>query len=345
MAEIKIGTIGTGSIVHNILKNFDKIQGINLEAVYSRREESGKKLADLFGAKKIYTDINTFLCDNEMNTVYVASPNNLHYIYTKMALEAGKNVICEKPFTPDISKAEELIKMADERNLMLIEAVPTTFLPNFDYMKKGLDKIGKVKLVQANYSQYSSRYDNLLNEEITNVFNPDFSGGSLMDINYYNVYLTIALFGTPESAEYHPNLYKLPEDKLPIRSSEKHIDTSGIMIMNYDGFVAECSGAKDTWGVNFYMIEGEKGFIYAEEGGNGMKSVRIVTKDSDEIYNLQTEDRLYYEFKALSDIMGNSKIKELGSRMEITKKAVALVERTRKAAGIHFLQDFMSMQN
>ena len=76
-----------------------------------------------------------------------------------------------------------------------MEAVPTTYLPNFEILKESLGKIGKIKLVQGNFSQYSSRYDAFLRGEMPNIFNPDFAGGCLMDINFYNVYLNVALFG------------------------------------------------------------------------------------------------------------------------------------------------------
>jgi predicted dehydrogenase len=124
--------------------------------------------------------------------------------------------------------------------LFLIDAVPTPFLPNYEILKSQLPKIGKVKLVLSNYSQYSSRYDQVIRGEIPNIFNPEYGGGCLMDINFYNVYLSVALFGSPKRVEYFPNIY------------EKLADTSGNMIMCYDGFVSQCAGAKDTWGVNYF---------------------------------------------------------------------------------------------
>lgn len=83
----------------------------------------------------------------------------LHYEQTKQALLAGKHVICEKPFCTKAEQAKELVALARERGLLLADAVPTAFLPNFEVLKQELPKIGKVKLVLGNYSQYSSRYD------------------------------------------------------------------------------------------------------------------------------------------------------------------------------------------
>ena len=225
-------------------------------------------------------------------------------------------------------QARELVALAKSRNLMLVEAVPTTFLPNFGVLKQALSKIGRVRLVLANYSQYSSRYDKLLAGEMPNIFNPEFAGGCLMDINYYNIYLTVSLFGKPESAAYHPNLF------------DERIDTSGVMHLQYPGFVAECAGAKDTWGVNAYQIEGEKGFIYIENGSNSLSSVRIVTKDSDETVNLQPNpDRWFYEIQSLTRLLQAEDREALYARLDTMVHTIEVVEGARLRAGIRFPGD------
>lgn len=162
MKEIRLGTVGSGAIVHSILDNVKVTEGIRHVAVYSRSEENGRALAAEYGAEKVYTDMDAFLADDDINFVYIATPNLLHYNQTKKALMAGKNVICEKPFCTKASQAGELAELAKKKHLFLVDAVPTAFLPNFEILKRELPKVGKVKLVLANYSQYSSRYDLVL---------------------------------------------------------------------------------------------------------------------------------------------------------------------------------------
>ena len=282
MEEIRLGTIGSGVIVHSVLDGVQRTEGIRLAAVYSRSEEKGEALAKEYGAAKVYTDMDAFLQDGEVNVVYIATPNLLHYQQAKAALLAGKHVICEKPFCTKAEQAGELVALAKEKHLFLVEAAPTTFLPNFEVLKQNLPKIGKIKLVLANYSQYSSRYDKLLQGEIPNIFNPEFAGGCLMDINFYNVYLNVALFGKPQEAVYYPNLFN------------GLIDTSGVVMLRYDGFVSQCAGAKDTWGVNFFQIEGEQGYIYIKDGSNGLAEVKVVTKTSEECLNEQSDPDRWY---------------------------------------------------
>lgn len=328
MKEIRLGTIGSGVIVHSILDNVKRTEGIELEAVYSRSQEKGDKLAAEYGCSKVYTDMDAFLADESVNLVYIAIPNLLHYEYAKKALLAGKHVLLEKPFTTKVEHAKELAQIAKESKLFLVEAAPTGFLPNFAILKEELGKIGKIKLVMSNYSQYSSRYDAVLRGEKPAIFDPEYAGGCLMDINFYNVLLNILLFGKPKAAKYHAN-------RFPGLS-----DTSGVMVMEYDGFVSTNAGAKDTWGVNFFQIEGEKGYIYIENGSNGIKSVRTVTKTSDDIYNEQPDpDRWFYEIQELTRLLKNDDYDSIYNRLDKTLATVETMESARKEAGILFPGD------
>ncbi|MBR1671908.1 MAG: Gfo/Idh/MocA family oxidoreductase [Fretibacterium sp.] len=328
MEEIRLGALGSGTIVHSILDNVARTDGIRLEAVCSRSAERGAALAAQYGAEKAYTDLDALLSDEAVNTVYIATPNLLHYEQARRALLAGRHVICEKPFVTRLSQAKELAALAAERRLFLVEAAPTMFLPNFRILRRELPRIGRVRLVLSNYSQYSSRYDAVLKGERPNIFNPEYAGGCLMDINFYNVLLNVALFGRPEEAVYYPNLYP------------GLADTSGVMLMRYRGHVSQNAGAKDTWGVNFFQIEGEGGYLYVEDGSNGIKKVRTVTRTSDEVFNSQPDpDRWFYEIQELTRMMLADDRDALASHLNVTLDTVAVIEEARKGAGLLFPGD------
>ena len=149
-----------------------------------------------------------------------------------------------------------------------------------------------------------------------------------MDINFYNVYLNIALFGKPEQAVYYPNIY-------PGLS-----DTSGSMVLRYNGFVSQNAGAKDTWGVNFFQIEGEKGYIYIPNGANGIQSVRVVTRASDETYNVQDNpDRWFYEVQNVTKLVLADDYDAIYRRLDTMILVIETLEASRKAAGIFFPGD------
>ncbi|MBQ7169475.1 MAG: Gfo/Idh/MocA family oxidoreductase [Synergistaceae bacterium] len=329
MEAVRLGTIGSGVIVHSVLDNVRNADGISLEAVYSRTSEKAEALAETYGAGKTYTDINALMNDDTVNTVYIASPNLLHYEQARLALMAGKNVICEKPLVTRYAQAQELRDIAREKGLFLFQAAPTVYLPNFRLLREKLPVIGRVRLVMSNYSQYSSRYDAVLRGERPNIFSLEFAGGCLMDINFYNVLLNVALFGRPESAEYFPNIFPGPG----------LADTSGVFVMRYDGFVSTNAGAKDTWGINHFTIEGEQGYIHVDEP-NGIKSVRVVTRDSDDTYNLQpVPDRWHYEVEEIVRLMLTDDYGCAYSLLDAALDTVSVIEGARKNAGIIFPGD------
>ena len=327
MKEIRLGTIGSGFIVHNILDNVQRTEGICLEAVYSRSEEKGRALGAKYGTRKVYTNLDAFLQDDTVKFVYIATPNSLHYAQTKKALLAGKNVILEKPFCTKAADATELIQLAEARGLFLIDAAPTAYLPNLEILKRELPKIGNIKLVMTNFSQYSSRYDKLLQGDLPNIFNPEFGGGCLMDINFYNIYLNVALFGKPRKTVYYPNRF------------QDSIDTSGIVILQYDGFVSQNAGAKDTWGVNFVQIEGDRGYIYVS-GGNGLESIRVVTKNGEAVFNAQDDpDRWSYEVSRITELVLSNDRHTLRTLLDVTQDVMETLEDARLSAGICFPGD------
>jgi len=328
MKAIRLGTIGSGFIVLAKLSNVQRTDGIRLVAVYSRSQEKGEALASSFGVKRVYTDMDAFLTDEDMNFVYIATPNLLHYEQAKRALLAGKNVILEKPFVTKAEQARELVQIAREKRLFLIDAVSTAFLPNFEILRQQLPRIGRVKLVMSNYSQYSSRYSQVLAGERPNAFNPEYAGGCLMDINFYNVYLNVSLFGKPENAVYYPNRFG------------DLVDTSGVLVMQYPDFVSQCAGAKDTWGVNSVQIQGEKGYLYVKDGSGAFSEVTVVTKTARETINLQPcENRWRYEVEEMTRRLLSGDRAFFDKNLEIMIQVMEVLEQTRKQAGILFPGD------
>ena len=325
---MRIGTIGTGEIVHNILDAVSKTEGIMCEAVYSRSVDKGMALAKKYGVGKVYTNLSDLMNDAQVDFIYVASPNSLHYEHALLALKHGKHVICEKPFATTLKKTMTLIDLAKEKKLFLFDAVPPSFLPNFEVVKEQLDKIGNIKLVMSNYSQYSSRYDQLLEGKVSNVFSKKYAGGCLQDIGFYNLYFNIAMFGKPRAATYFPNVYP------------GQVDTSGVLVLQYPDFVSSNVGAKDTWGINFVQIEGDKGYIYIKEGSNALAEIKVVTRQSEESINLQEDiPRWLYEIKGIAEIVKNRDYEECYRRLEITRDVIEVLERARKSAGIYFEGD------
>lgn len=326
---MKIATIGSGPIVHGFLDAINQVEDVECTAVYSRKTETAKPLAERYGVNQIFTDLDEMFSSPDVEVVYIASPNSLHFEQTLKALKAHKHVILEKPFTSNYKEAKQLYEVAKENSLMLFEAISTIHMPNYQLIKDNLDKIGKIRLVQTNYSQYSSKYNALLEGGTPNVFNLEFSGGSLMDINLYNLHFILGLFGEPETAKYYPNKY------------ENGIDTSGIAVLEYPNFLAQAVGAKDSNSMSFAQIQGEKGYIHVIDGANGVKEVEIIMNDgTSEILNKQTqENRLFYELQEFAKLFQAKDFEGSYKLLEETLQLMKVLDQLRESCGLIFKAD------
>ncbi|MDR4316590.1 oxidoreductase [Niallia circulans] len=327
---MKIGTIGTGFIVDVFLSALREIEGARCMAMYSRKEETAKTLAEKYQIANIYTELEKLYADPNIDFIYVASPNSLHFEQSYQALLNGKHVICEKPFTSTVQETETLIKLAREKGLMLFEGITTIHLPNYQLIKKHLNQLGQLKFVQCNYSQYSSRYDALLKGETPNVFNPFFAGGALADINIYNLHFVLNLFGAPNAVTYTANKHS------------NGIDTSGIVVMQYADFIAECVGAKDTRSMNFVLMQGENGYLHVENGANGCQKVILYLKDKEITLNNQTTNNLlYYELLRFKEIFDTKSFDKCSKLLEHSYTVMRVYEKARKSADILFPADLV----
>lgn len=325
---MRIGVIGTGAIVGEFLEAVGQANDVECTVICSRKEENAKIFAEKFGMKKIYTDYNLMLCDRNINFIYIALPNSLHYEYTLKALQKGKNVICEKPFTQTLKETTTLIELAKQKELFLFEAITTLHLPNYKSIKEDLKNIGDLKIIECNFSQYSSRYDLFKQGELPNVFNAKFAGGALSDINIYNLHFVIGLFGKPNDFKYYPNI-------------EKGIDTSGILILQYDTFKAICIGAKDCVSDPHINIQGDKGNINVVGSANSIKDYRFILKTKEPVIkNYQPFDnRMVYEIKAFKEICDNKNYEFCYELLEHSKLVIEIAEKARTNSGIKFPAD------
>ena len=136
---IKYGVIGSGWIAEEFVKGAQTVEGMCFAAMYSRTYEKGKEFAKKFGCDRIYTDINEF-AKSDIDAVYIASPNLFHYEQSKLMLENGKHVLCEKPITITPDEFSELFSLAKEKKLVYTEAIMMMHSPHTQTVKKALEK-------------------------------------------------------------------------------------------------------------------------------------------------------------------------------------------------------------
>lgn len=291
---MKLAILGTGKIVDEVLPVLKEINGIDLVAILStpRSLTKAQELAEVYAINQASSDYDSILANPEVDTVYVALPNHLHYDYAKKALLAGKHVICEKPFTLTLVEFEDLANIAEQKNRILLEAITNQYLGNFASIKANLAKLGDIKIVECNYSQYSSRYDAFKRGEIAPAFDPKKGGGALRDLNIYNIHLVVGLFGKPEKVFYLPNI-------------ERDVDTSGVLVMDYGKFKAVCIGAKDCGADIKSTIQGDKGSIAVLGATNTLPELALTLNNQNMtmINENSLNHRMHDEFVAFQAII------------------------------------------
>ena len=315
---MKLGIIGSGMIVKDFLSFAHELPEIKLEAITARNIENLKELQFKYNIKNIYTDISLCLENKEVDTIYVAVPNNLHYSVAKKALEAGKNVICEKPFTLKYDEAVELFEIAEARGLILIEAITNQYQKNYLDIKDNIDNIGEIRLVECNFSQLSSRYEAFKNGILAPVFDKSKGGGVLGDLNIYNIHFVVGLFGKPNNVHYSANIVN-------------DVDTSGILLLEYDNFKVVCIAAKDTFHNSYVNIQGDQGIIKVIGPTNEVPNYSIQTKDNfiNENNNIHSH-RMFSEFKKFVEVINNKDFEFMNDQKEHTLNVMYIYEEAKK---------------
>ncbi|OOF71184.1 Gfo/Idh/MocA family protein [Rodentibacter caecimuris] len=280
-----------------------------------------KKIPKTDGISEYYTDYDAML-KADLDTLYIALPNHLHFSFAEQALLANKHIILEKPITANSKQFHHLRALAKQKKKILIEAVTVHYLPAYRQLKQHIKRLGDIKIVSLNYSQYSSRYDRFKTGETPSVFDPKQSGGALMDLNVYNLHFAVGLFGKPLSCHYSANI-------------ERHIDTSGILLLGFPNFQAVCIGAKDCQAPIVLSIQGDKGSITVPMPANSMDCFSVhLNSGTNEQYYLKISHRMLPEFEHFVQIIDQQDYSTVEKMLDISENVIEILDLARRQQGI-----------
>ncbi len=327
--KVRFAVVGTNFITDWVLKGAFMDDRFELVAVYSRTYDQGKSFADKYGVERIYTDLETMARDSEIDAVYIASPNSMHAQQSILCMRHGKHVLCEKAFCSNAREAREMVKVAKEQGVVLMEAMKPTLTPNFRAVKENLHKAGKIRRYFSCYCQYSSRYDKLKNEGIVlNAWRPEMSNGSLPDIGVYTIYPMVVLFGMPKTIQASGVLLSTG------------VDGEGSVVFGYDDMDAVVIFSKIADSNLPTEIQGEAGNLWLDRI-NIISQVKWMPRGGEAVDLTQPHcgEEYFYEVKEFLDLIESGKLESETNSHATSIAVMEIMDEIRRQLGVIYPAD------
>lgn len=317
---MKIGILGAGGIARVMAETINGMEEAQCYAVAARDSGRAQKFAEEFGVEKAYGSYAEMLQDSQVELVYIATPHSHHYEHAKLCLEHGKHVLCEKAFTVNAAQAEEILKMAEEKGLLLTEAIWTRYMP----MRKTIDEvvasgiIGKITSLSANLGYVI--------EQNERIHAPELAGGALLDLTVYPLNFASMIFG---------------DDIVKVDASCVKIDTGvdgqdSVMLTYRDGRMATMYTTIHAQTDRRGMINGSLGYIEIENINN-YESMKVYDLDRKVIASYEAPEQITgYEYEVRAAIRaireGKTECEEMPHAETI--RMMKLMDRIRADFGI-----------
>src|SRR5580704_17801924 len=200
--KIRWGILGCGNIAAKFAADLRLVANAELIAVGSRNQSAADEFARRFSALRSHEGYEDLVHDNEVDVIYVATPHGLHHEHVLLCIENKKAVLCEKAFAINRRQAKEMIDLAKERNVFLMEALWTKFLPNYTKVQQMVEdgKLGDISSVLVNFGFIPKK------PLAPRIYDPRLGGGTLLDIGIYNVFVVMSVLGKPDIIEAYATL-------------------------------------------------------------------------------------------------------------------------------------------
>ena len=321
---INWGIMGTGQIARKFAKDLKFVSDAKLLGVGSRHKSSADEFGDRFNVPRRYAAYDELASDPEIDVIYIATPHSRHHDNSLLCLSAGKHVLCEKPFTINRRQAEEVITAAREKNLFLMEAMWSRFVPVYQKVSEWINngRIGTIRMITADFG-FRAPWD-----ADHRLFNPELGGGALMDVGIYTLDL--------------PRWILQKEPKV-IKSwaeiGETGVDEQSAYILGYDeGELAVLSSAVRTQTPQEAVIMGTDGSIKIHRPFWNPQKVTINDSGEDTTVSLPIENGLGYQFEAMEvmNCLRKGKSESDIMPLQTTLKNMQLLDTIRDQWGLKY---------
>lgn len=325
---IKLGVIGTNWITERLLVGAQDVKSLTISAVYSRTKQRAEEFASQNEIPYQFTSLEEMATSEKIDAVYIATPNSFHAEQAILFLQHGKHVLCEKPIAANAYEVQQMFDAAKKHNVVLMEAMKSTLMPNFNVIRENLHKLGPIHKFFASFCQYSSRYDQYKQGIILNAFDPKFANGALMDLGVYCIYPLITLFGEPLEVKATGSML------------ESGVDSSGSVTLKYDDKDAVLMYSKVSNSALPWEIQGEHGVMLITKVSSP-EHVEIHFNDGTvEILTVEMpHPSMYYEVEEFARLIQQGKFESDVNSYYNSYTTMKIADAIRKEIGLEFPND------
>ena len=321
--KLRWGLLGTGRIARQFARDL-LLDGHAVTAVGSRAQSTADALAAELGVAAAHGSYEDLVADETVDVVYVATPHPMHHDNAALALEAGKHVLVEKPFTLNAAEALSLIDIADRRGLVLLEAMWTRWLPHMVRIREILDSgaLGEVRSMSADHTQ------RLSSDPAHRVNAPALGGGALLDLGVYPISFASQLFGPPDTVQAAATL------------TEAGVDAQIATMFTYrSGAIATTYSAMTTRGPNTATVIGTDGRIDIDAVWYNPANFRVWDSKGTlvESYSSEVEGRgMQYQARELESLVAQRKHTSDVLPLSETLSIMQTLDRIRELVGVRY---------
>ena len=217
MSNFSWGILGPGGIAQAFAKDLTFIEGHTIGAVGSRSLANAQSFAKTFGGTA-YGRYEELVADSSIDAIYVATPHPAHHDNVILALNAGKPVLCEKPFAVNAQQAQAMVDAAAKNKVALMEAMWARFLPHYAKVREIVASgvLGPILSIHADHGQ------RLADQGIARLVDPQLAGGALLDLGIYPISFAHMILGNPTSITSKAVM------------TDRGVDAQTSMIFSYD---------------------------------------------------------------------------------------------------------------
>ena len=217
--KFRWGILGTGSIARQFVRGLNSVPEAEVLAVGSRSEASAARFADKRNIPRRHASYQALASDPDVDVVYIATPHPFHAENATLCLEAGKAVLCEKPFCVNAAEAEQVVGLAREKGLFIMEGMWTRFFPLMAEVRRLVSEgsLGEVRMLNVDFGFRADP------DPASRLFAPRLGGGALLDVGVYCVSFASMVLGRPSGSVSLPHL------------GETGVDEQASVVLEHEG--------------------------------------------------------------------------------------------------------------